>query len=108
MNSMTRPGPISAICFIWTVATVFQLYQFSQISVELPAWSTFYVIGMAAATLTGIAGMWQMRKWGLWLFSGMFIFNQAFALTQGQWHVNSLLLPALVIGVGMAHIKQFR
>jgi hypothetical protein len=108
MNSMTRPGPISAICFIWTVATVFQLYQFSQISVELPAWSMFYVIGMAAATLTAIAGMWQMRKWGLMLFIGMFILNQAFALTQGQWHVNSLLLPALVIGVGMAHIKQFR
>lgn len=108
MNSPSRPGPITAICFIWTMVTLFQLYQFSQVTVTLPGWSKFYVVGMSAATLTAIAGMWQMKKWGLMLFVAMVVINQAFALTQGSWHINSLLLPALVIGVGIAHLKQLR
>jgi hypothetical protein len=105
---MSRPGPIAAICFIWTAATVFELYHFSRVTADLPAWTTFYIIGMAAATLTGIAGMWQMKKWGLMLFIGMVIINQAVALVQGQWQINSLLLPALVIVVGTTHMKQMR
>lgn len=108
MNSMSRPGPVSAICFIWAVVTLFQLYQFSQVSAQAPGWSLFYVVGMSAATLTAIAGMWQMKKWGLMLFMAMFILNQAFSLSQGQWHINSVLLPMLVIMVGVAHMKEFR
>lgn len=112
MNSVTRPGPITAICVIWTAVTVFELYHFATLpaagTAELPAWSMFYIIGMAAATLTGIAGMWQMKKWGLMLFTGTAILNQAFALMQGEWQLNSLLLPALVIIVGMAHMRQLR
>ena len=108
MNTMPRPGPISAICFIWALVTLFELYNFSRITVDVPAWSVYYIIGMAAASLTGIAGMWQMKKWGLLLFIGVFFLNQAFALVQGQWQLNSLLLPGLVIAVGLAHMKQFR
>lgn len=108
MNNITRPGPISAICFIWTMVTIFELYKFSGVRVELPTWTMFYIVGMAAATLTGIAGMWQMKKWGLMLFIGMFVINQAVALSQGQWHLNTLLLPTLVIAVGLAHFKQMR
>ena len=108
MNSMTRPGPISAICFIWALFTVFQLYQLFLIAAELPTWSKLYIIGIATTSLIAISGIWQMKKWGLMLFIGLFIINQAFALSQGQWHINSLLLPALVIATGMAYIKQFR
>ena len=108
MNSMTRPGAISAICFIWTVATVFQLYQLFLVAAELPTWSKLYIIGIATTSLIAISGIWQMKKWGLMLFIGVFVINQAFALSQGQWHINSLLLPAMVIAAGMAYIKQFR
>lgn len=108
MSSLPRPGPVTAICFIWTLVTVFQLYQFSRVMAEVPTWAMFYVIAISAASLAGIAGIWQMKKWGLMVFVGTLAVNQAFALAQGQWHINSLLIPALVIAVGVAHFRQLR
>ncbi|NNG14680.1 MAG: hypothetical protein HKM22_05920 [Gammaproteobacteria bacterium] len=108
MNNISRAAPISAICFIWVLLTVFQLYQLFLIAAELPTWSKLYIIGIATTSLIAIAGIWQMKKWGLMLFIGMFVLNQAVALVQGQWHINTLLLPLLVIAVAIAHIKQFR
>lgn len=108
MRSLPRPGPVTAICFIWTLVTVFQLYQFSRVMADVPAWGVLYVIGVSVASLAGIAGIWQMKKWGLVVFIGTLVVNQAFALAQGQWHINSLLIPALVIAVGVAHIRQLR
>ena len=108
MNSLDRPAPISAICFIWALMTVFQLYQFSSFIGKVAAIDVILVVGLATASLVAIAGIWQMKKWGLMLFVATFITNQVAALVLGQWHVNTLLLPLLVVGVGVAHMKQFR
>lgn len=108
MKNLSRAGPITAVCLIWTLITVFQLYQLSQVAAGIPTWSKLYIIAMATGSLIAIGGIWQMKKWGLMLFVGLFILNQAFALSQAQWHINSLLLPLLVLAVGIAHIKQFR
>ena len=108
MNIVSRAAPISAICFIWTLFTVFQLYQFSRFIAGVSAMDIFLVIAMATASLIAIGGIWQMKKWGLMLFIGIFTLNQIIVLILGQWHINTLILPLLVIAVGAAHIKQFK
>lgn len=109
MNINKPPGPITAICVIWTLATIFELYRFAQSDFSrLPEWFPFFFVGMSGATLAAISGMWQMKKWGVMLFAGLFALNQAFLIVMGYWGLNSLLMPVLVIIVGMVHLRQMR
>ena len=109
MHINKPPGPIIAISVVWTLATIFELYRFSQSDIsQLPPWFPFFFIGMSGATLAAIAAMWQMKKWGVIFFAGLFALNQALLITMGYWGINSILMPMLVIVVGMVHLKQMR
>jgi len=109
INFDTRPGPVSAICVIWTLYTVYGLYNFTNAPVgNMPEWFMFYYIGISAGYLVGIVGMWQMRRWGLMLFGALVIIEQGMLIGSVGFNPGSLMLPLLVILVGGSHFQEMR
>jgi len=61
MNFDDRPGPINAICLIWTLYVGYGLYYFSSAPLGgMPEWFSAYYIALNCAQLIAIVGFWQM------------------------------------------------
>jgi hypothetical protein len=104
-----RPVAITVICvigFIGIVATFF--IMFSEAARALAPW---YLPLLAVSAVIGLAsfiGLWMMRRWGLYLYTALSAVVQAILLTGGLWQPTSLLLPAIVIGIGFYYAGKMR
>lgn len=108
MNFDDRPGPINAICLIWVLYIGYGLFHFSKVSTSMPEWFGAYYIGLCVAQLIAIAGFWQMRKWGVLVFTSTVVVEQAMLINFIGFNPASLLLPAIVLMVGMTHYNSMR
>lgn len=103
-----RPAAIIAICFIWLLAFLYETYAFLLNASGLASWFMIYFVVLAGGWLTSLAGIWMMRKWGVILFTVFFAVNQLVTIIGGTWHLNSIMLPVLIIAVSYAHFNRMR
>ena len=109
MNFDDRPGPVNAICLIWTLYVGYGLYHFSNAQLTgLPDWFSMYYIALSCGQLIAIAGYWQMRKWGVLLFTSTAVIEQAMLINFVGFNPTSLIPAAIVLMVGMAHYNEMR
>jgi len=109
MNFDDRPGPINAICLVWTLLIGYSLYNFSNANLSgLPEWFSTYYLALSVGQLIAIVGYWQMRKWGVLLFTSMIIIEQGMLIGYVGFNPLSLMLPLIVLFVGMAHYNEMR
>jgi len=109
MNFDDRPGTINAICLIWTLLVGYSLYNLSNANLTaMPEWFHIYYLALSVGQLIAIIGYWQMRKWGVLLFTSMIVIEQATLISFVGFNPLSLMLPLIVLFVGMAHYNQMR
>jgi len=109
INFDTRPGPISAVCVLWSLYIVYGLYNFANTpAANMPEWFLFYYVGLSAFYLVAVVGLWQMRKWGSLLFAAVVVTEQGMLISSVGFHPGSLLLPLLVIMVAGSHFQEMR
>jgi len=107
MNFDDRPGPINAICLIWTLYIGYDLYHFVNAQLTgMPEWFFAYYIAISCGQLIAIVGYWQMRRWGVLLFTSTIIIGQAVLIGTVGFNPTSLILPLIVLMVGMAHYNE--
>ncbi len=100
MSGILVLGAIGAVALVW-MASSGQLYG-------APDWYMPYLFVSAAVGMTGIVGMFLMRKWGLYLYLGLFLLNQALMLSLGAWSLQALVVPVIVVVLGFRHFDQMR
>lgn len=67
---------------------------------------TFIVLVLG---LTGLIGIWMMRKWGVYTYSGMAVLSIGYGLMTGlSSGLLSYLLPIVVVIIGFVYLKQMR
>jgi len=109
MNFDDRPGPISAICLIWTLYVGYGLYHFANAQLTgMPDWFSAYYIALCCGQLIAIVGYWQMRKWGVLLFTSSLIIEQAMLISFVGFNPTSIIPGAIVLMVGMTHYNEMR
>lgn len=109
MNFDDRPGPINAICIIWTLLIGYSLFNLSNANLTaMPEWFNVYYLALSVGQLIAIIGYWQMRKWGVLLFTSMIVVEQATLITFVGFTPLSLFLPLIVLMVGMVHYNEMR
>jgi len=74
----------------------------------MPEWFSAYYLALSIGQLVAIVGYWQMRKWGVLLFTSMIVIEQAMLISYVGFNPLSLMLPLIVLFVGMAHYQQMR
>ena len=104
-----RPAAITGICAIGVLGVIALAYlAFSGQFDGAPDWYMPYLIASAVAGLTAMAGLFLMRKWGFYLYAGLFVANQIVLLSTGLWTVQSAIIPAVVIATAARHLGAMR
>lgn len=104
-----RPAAITGISVIGLVGVITLSYfalsgQFD----GAPDWYLPYLTASAIVGLTAMAGLFLMRRWGFYLYAGLFLVNQLVLFSTGLWSLQSALVPAVVIAVAARHLGAMR
>jgi len=53
-------------------------------------------------------GLWKMRKWAVYIYTGFCVINQVVLLAMGAWNILALLIPGIVIAIAFANLSKMR
>ena len=102
-----RPTTITVICIIGFAGTALIIpLIFSPVARQIGSWYPPYLAFSAAAGFICMVGLWKMRKWSVYAYTGFTALSQLVFLTMGVWTVFSLLIPVIVIIIGFFHINK--
>lgn len=109
MNFDSRPGPISAVCIIWAMYVGYGLYYFASAQFTgMPDWFAAYYVALSCGQLIAIVGFWQMRKWGVLLFTSTVVIEQAMLINFVGFNPTSVIPAAVVLMVGISYYNEMR
>ncbi len=95
-----RPGVITAICVLIGLGIVLvTLGLLGGAGSLVGAWYTPYLVLVLIANGAALVGLWQMKKWGAMVYTGVAVVNQIVAIAMGMWAASTIVLPAIVIGL---------
>src|SRR5215475_9370731 len=104
-----RPVPITIICVLSAIGLLVAIpLIFSDVARAIGGW---YPPFLAIATIIGAictVGFWLMKKWSVYLYTAMFVVNQAVMILMGVWTIQGLLLPAIVVVIAFAYLPRMR
>ena len=102
-----RPIAITIICILGFLGVAFSIpILFSGAAGRIGDWYPPYAGFCAVIGLVCMVGLWLMKKWAACTYAGFVALNQIVLLSMGVWKPNVLIIPAIVIGVTMAYIKE--
>ena len=102
-----RPTAITVICVLGFIGAAFTIpLIFSDIAGQIGSWYPLYLGLSAIIGLVCMVGLWQMKKWAAYTYTGFVGLNQIVHLTMGVWNVMALLIPAIVVGIALTHLKK--
>ena len=111
--SPKRPIIITVFCVIAFI--VFSLSLFA-LPTLLDLFSTYYGgwfvpiwIGQALLTLISILGYWRMQKWGVYLYTALFVIGTIMGLLmQVPFTIMGVIVPLIIIAIGFYYLKHMR
>lgn len=102
-----RPIAITIICVLGLLGAVISVpLIFSSVARGIGAW---YPPSLALCSVIGLAcmvGLWMMRKWAVFLYTGMVAVNQVVLLAMGVWNPLALALPLIVVAVAFMNLSK--
>jgi hypothetical protein len=100
---------ITIICVIGAIGALFTLpLIFSPEAAHIAPW---YPAMLAVSGIIGIAcmtGLWQMRRWAVYVYTAMFAVTQLLFMTSSLWTPRSLIIPAIVIVIMFICLPRMR
>lgn len=89
-----RPTSITIICVIGFVGALISLpLIFSSIAQQIGPWYPPYLGFSAVVGLVCMVGLWMMKKWAAYTYTGLVVLNQVVLLVMGIWNIMTLLIP---------------
>lgn len=102
-----RPTSIAVICVIGFVGALISLpLIFSPLAQQIGSWYPPYMGLASVAGLICMVGLWKMKKWAAYSYTGLVALNQVVLLAMGVWNVIALLIPAVVIYFALKHVSK--
>jgi hypothetical protein len=74
-----RPISITIVCVVIALIMVIGLVTLMDLtadpSLQIPTWYWGFVVGQFALVVAAIIGLWNMRKWGAYIYTVNFVIN---------------------------------
>jgi len=106
LEKMKRPTAITIICIISFIGAAFVIpVIFSDIAKQVGSWYPPYLGFSAIVGFVCMVGLWQMKKWAAYTYTGFVVLNQIVLLTMGVWNFIALIIPAIVIVIALTYVK---
>jgi hypothetical protein len=102
-----RPIVLSVICLFNFIGAVFTIpVLFSEDAKIMGNWYPPYLAFATIIGLTCMIGLWKMKKWAAYSYTGFVAINQIVMLTMGKWNAYGLLLPLFVVVIALTNLKN--
>ena len=103
-----RPTSITVICVLMGIGALAVIPLTLFAASRLPGWYVPFVLFSAAVGVACLVGLWTMRKWAVYLYTGMTVLGQVVLMAGGLWTVGSIIMPAIVIGIMFSNLSKMR
>lgn len=107
IGKVKRPTSITVICVIGFLGALIAVpLILSPIAKQIGPWYPPYLGFASAVGLVCMIGLWMMKKWAAYAYTGFVVLNQIVLITMGAWNVMALILPAIVIFFALKHVSK--
>jgi hypothetical protein len=107
LEEKKRPTAITVICVIGFIGAAFTIpLIFSNIALQIGSWYPPYLGLSAIIGFISMVGLWQMKKWAAYTYTGFVGLNQIVLLAMGVWNIMALIIPAIVVGIALTHLNR--
>lgn len=107
MQQIKKPRILTIVCVIaFTIVVIGFPYIFSPFVKKkgdfFPA-----ILGLfVALQFIAIVGVWFMKKWGVMLYLGTAMANQALLIWIDDWQITSVILPTIFLSISLFFYKR--
>ena len=107
--TVPRPTAITVICIIGFAGGLFTIpLIFTDVARNIGGWYPPYLAFSAVVGFICMVGLWKMRRWAVFTYTGLVALNQLVMLMMGVWNVFALLIPGIVIAITFTHLSKMR
>ncbi|MGZ5011366.1 MAG: hypothetical protein ACXV74_10445 [Methylobacter sp.] len=107
IETTERPISITIICVIGFIGALMAVpLIFSPIAQQIGFGYQLYIGLSSFMGLVCMIGLWMMKKWAIYTYTGLVVLNQIVFLAMGIWSAMAVLAPAVVIFFAFKHISK--
>ena len=100
----TRPTSLTIICIVGFIGALVAFPMiFSPMARLIGPWYPPYLAFGAAVGLVCMVGLWNMKRWAAYGYTGLVALNQVVLLAMGVWNAMALLVPAVIVFFALRH-----
>ncbi|MBP1127238.1 MULTISPECIES: hypothetical protein [Pseudomonas] len=102
-----RPISITIICVLGMLSVLISIALiFSNVTQQIGPWFAPYLGFCSVVGLACFIGLWKMKKWAVYTYTGFFLLNQTVMIAMGIWTVMTIVSPAIVIFFALKHVSK--
>jgi hypothetical protein len=102
-----RPIAMTAICVVSGLGILFTIpLIFSEAAASIGAWYPPFLAASAAVGAACTVGFWLIRRWAVYLYTGLLCLSQIVLLAMGVWNIVALLIPLAVVIIGFIYLPR--
>ena len=106
-----RPLAITIVCIIGFLAFGLSLFTvptlYGALTATYGAWYGPFWVASLALSLVSLIGFWLMKKWGVFLYIGMFIAGSVVGVLQGiPFTPLGIVVPLLISALGLFYLRR--
>ena len=79
---------------------------FSEEAASIGAWYPPFLAASAAVGAACTVGFWLMRRWAVYLYTGVLCLTHIVLLAMGSWNIVALLIPLAVVIIGYIYLPR--
>jgi hypothetical protein len=102
-----RPISITVICVIGFIGALMAVpLIFSPIAQQIGFGYQLYIGLSSIMGLACMIGLWMMKKWAVYTYTGLVVLNQIVFISMGIWSAMAVLAPAVVLFFAFKHLSE--
>ena len=102
-----RPASITLLCVLGFIgAPLIGFLIFSPLAQQAGSWFSPYLILSSLVWFGCLVGLWMMRKWAAYTYTGLAVLNQVVLLGIGTWSAATLLVPGIFTFFALKNISK--
>jgi hypothetical protein len=102
-----RPTSITVICILGFIGALISVpVVLSPLAQQVGSWYPPYLGLSIVVGFACMIGLWMMKKWAAYTYTGFVALNQVVLLAMGVWNILALVIPAIVIFFALRNVSK--
>jgi len=106
-DKIERPIAITVICIIGFIGAALSIPMvFSDIAMQIGNWFPSYSGSVAAISLVCMIGLWFTKKWAVYTYIFLVVFNQIVLITMDRWNILIFIIQGIIVIVTLSYLDS--